>query len=285
MDVNTAKAIASEFRLKDMWRPRDVRDYKVHFARWNGEEYPLNVLARSLQEWKAWQEFYPSRNEFSRPYIFSLAQVHDEEDVWMFGGVWRVLGTEVREDGWKYYEVDLDNDLSALIGRLKLHRRHRQRGTRLNLENHYEEFVVREILSERYTGRPFPGYESVNVTFQELESLAANNRQDWVTALSNVKGVYLITDTNTKLRYVGSAYGDWGVWSRWMVYLKLGHGGNEGMRELLEGHDLDYCRSYFKFALLEHHDRRVADSIIIARENYWKEVLDTRNESIGLNRN
>jgi hypothetical protein len=143
--------------LRDFWHPHEIRDYKVHFARWNGDNQPLRVLARSLEEWRGWQEWYPTKNDFNRPKVFSLAQMPGAKDFWMFGGIWQVHGTEVRTDGRTYYQVDLDEELRPLIGRLKLHRIHKQRGTRLNLEGHYEHFVVSEILPERYTGRSFPG--------------------------------------------------------------------------------------------------------------------------------
>ena len=273
-----------ELRFKDIWSPPNVADYKVHFARWNGDVQPLRVLARSLDEWRGWQEWYPNKNDFNRPYIFSLAQMPGAKDFWMFGGIWRVLGTRL-EDERTYYDVELEDDCRSLIGRLKLHRVHRQRGTRLNLEHHYDEFIVSEILSAKYTGRSFPGYDAVNLSFQELESLIAHNREDWSTALGHIKGIYLITDTLTQRRYVGSASGEWGIWSRWSVYASQGHGGNVGMRELLAEHDLGYCRKHFRFTLLEHHDARTDDSIIRSREIYWKQVLDTRHVETGLNRN
>ncbi len=60
--------------LSEMWRPGDVRAYKVHFARWNGDSQPLQALARSIDEWRNWQEWKPSNNAFNRPFVFSLAQ-------------------------------------------------------------------------------------------------------------------------------------------------------------------------------------------------------------------
>lgn len=273
------------FKLSDIWQPENIRDYKIHFARWNQHDQPLRVLARSLDEWRNWQAWHPKKNEFNRPFIFSLAQMPGAKDLWMFGGIWQVNGTEFRDDGRKSYAVSLDESLRSLIGRMVLHRIHKQRGTRLNLEGHYEGFIVNEILAEQYTGRNFPGYDTLNLSFQEIESLIAHNRQDWSTALGHVKGVYLITDTNSQKRYVGSAYGEWGIWARWRNYIKLGHGGNVGMRELLSKHDIEYCRHYFRFTLLEHHDVRTDDKTILEREAYWKQVLDTRNVEIGLNRN
>ena len=113
----------------------------------------------------------------------------------------------------------------------------------------------------------------------------AHNRQGRATALGHVKGIYLITNTHSQRRYVGSAYGEWGVWSRWRVYTELGHGGNAGMRELLKGLDLKDCRQHFWFTLLEHHDAGTDDMTVLGRETYWKEVLDTRKVETGLYRN
>jgi hypothetical protein len=275
----------AQFLLADMWRPESLCDYKVHFARWNGQEQPLSVFARSFQDWVGWQRHYPGKNAFNRPYIFSLIQMPQALDHWLFGGVWRVEGLLCRDDGSKQYQVELDGSLEPLIGRLLIHRIHRQRGTRLNLENHFNDFTVLQVLPERYTGRAFPGYNTVHLTFAELEALIANNRLDWIEPLRHVKGVYLVRDENTRRSYVGSAYGDHGVWSRWSSYAALGHGGNLGMQELLRDHDLGYCRRHFRLTLLEHFDARIDDQTVVDREGYWKSVLGTRDLEIGLNRN
>ncbi|MCP4182643.1 MAG: GIY-YIG nuclease family protein [Hyphomicrobiales bacterium] len=271
--------------LRDIWHPERLDDYKIHFARWNSEEQPLHVFARSMEQWEGWQQWYPGRNDFNRCYIFSLIQIPGSPDTWMFGGVWTVKDIVTTANGDKYYDVELSEQLAPLIGRLKLYRVHKGRGTRLKLEKHYDQFVVSEILAERYTGRSFPGYNSINLGFQELEALIKNDRQDWSTALGQIKGVYLITDTKTQMRYVGSAYGELGLWARWKIYASIGHGGNTGMRDLLKDHDLEYCRRYFKFALLEHHDSQVDNQIILDRESHWKQVLDTRDGEKGLNHN
>ena len=154
----------------------------------------------------------------------------------------------------------------------------------MNFENHFGVLTVREILREPYAGRSFPGYDDVHLTFGELETLVANARLDWKTALENVKGVYVITDTSTGLRYVGSAYGDQGIWSRWSSYVGSGHGGNVELRSLVNDPSLAYCRANFQFALLEQRSSRTPDESIIAREGYWKDVLLTRGK-YGLNRN
>ena len=265
--------------MKDIWRLEALSDYKVHFARWNGENQPLEVFMRNKREWQEWQEYRPTRNEFNRPSIFALAQFYHEPDAWLFAGIFHVLTR--RDDR---YEVALSEEGRAFIGRLKLFSRYRGRTTRVNLENFYDSFEVLEILREPYTGRGFPGYEDINVSFEELETLVTQERPDWKAALESVKGIYLISDTRTGKRYIGSAYGEDGIWSRWCAYVANGHGGNIGLRQLVTDPNLEYCRANFRFALLEHRPTRTPDETILMRETFWKEILLTRGD-YGLNRN
>jgi len=265
--------------LRDIWQIASPENYKCHFARWNGEQQPLEVWARDKVEWQGWQEFRPSRDVFNRPYVFSLIQVHYEVDTWLFGGVFRVL--KRHEDR---YEVELTDVGSGFLGRLKIRSGYRSRSTRVNFEKHYPEFQVQEILREPYSGRAFPGYEDIDLSFEELEALVRNDRPDWKGALESVKGIYLITDKTTGKRYVGSAYGHQGIWSRWSSYINTGHGGNVELRALTGDPNLDYCRRSFRFALLECRQSRTPDEAIIGREDFWKRVLLTRGDQ-GLNRN
>ena len=266
-------------RLGDIWPLQNTTEYKVHFARWNGDSQPLEVFVRSRDEWQKWQQYRPGRNDFNRPRIFALAQFYHETDTWLFGGVYDVLDRPKT-----HYEVSLSQEGVGFIGRLKLRSGYRGRTTRANLENHYEEFEVQEILREPYSGRQFPGYEDIDLSFEELETLVKNERPDWKAALENTKGVYLISDMATGKRYIGSAYSDQGIWSRWCAYVASGHGGNIELRALVSDPSLDYCRVNFRFALLEHRSARTPDETIISREAFWKRILFTRGAE-GLNRN
>ena len=280
MQSETAKMIM----LSDIWSIENPRDYKVHFARYSRKDnvQPLDVLARDADEWWGWQEYRPERNEFNRDFIFSLAQFYHETDSWLFGGIFRVTG---RPPGG--YEVELTAQGAPFIGRLKLGSHYRSRPTRPNMENHFDQFEVLEILREPYTGRPFPGYENIDLPFHELQTLTHNDRPDWRTALENVKGVYLITVHTAPFvhQYVGAAYGEHGIWSRWNHYSKTGDGGNAKLGDLMGEGGLDYCRQHFRFALLEHMPRNTLDETVQARESRWKEILGTRRGSGGFNEN
>ena len=265
--------------LQEIWPITDPKDYKVHFGRWNGQEEPLEVWVRDSLDWELWQKYRPRRDEFNRPLIFSLINFYHEPDVWLFGGVFHVVARHENE-----YEVELTQQGTPFIGRLKLRSSYRSRGSRVNFENHYKNFEVQEILREPYSGRTFPGYEDIDLSFDELATLVRNGRPDWRAALESVKGVYLLTDTKTGKRYVGSAYGDQGVWSRWCEYVTSGHGGNTELRELVKNPSLDYCRANFRFALLEHRPVRTPNETVLGREEFWKRILLTRGKQ-GLNRN
>lgn len=266
-------------RLSELWQIDRPSDYKLHFARWNKNDQPLEVWLRDKHEWQTWQEYRPAHNAFNRPFIVALAQFYHQPDTWLFGGVFRV--TERLEDR---YVVELTGQGGNFNGRLKLRSPYRGRTPRVNFENHYLEFEVSEILAESYTGRTFPGFENIEISFEELESLTRIGRPDWRAALSSIKGVYLISDTKTGKYYVGSAYGDQGIWSRWCSYAQTGHGGNVELRTLSADPSLDYCRQAFRFALLEARPTQTPDAVILSREAFWKRVLSTRGD-LGLNRN
>lgn len=266
-------------KLRDIWTIENTEDYKVHFARYDGDAEPLEVWARSPEDWRGWQEYWPGRNDFNRPRIFALMQFYHETDAWLFGGIYRVL--ERLPDS---YRVELTAELAEFIGRLKLGTLYRGRTTRPRLEQHYDNFEILEILREPYTGTPFPGLSSIDVSFDELETIMGNERPEWKAPLQHVSGIYAIADTPSDRLYVGAAYSDGGVWSRWSEYVSTGDGGNVELQEVIGPDGLDYCRRNFRFALLEAMLPTAPLEEVTARETYWKKVLRTRGER-GLNRN
>ena len=268
--------------LKDIWPIENPKDYKVHFGCWNGWKHPLDDWVSDKSNWVGWQRWRPGNNAFNRDYIFSLMDFYREKDVWLFGGVFRVLARHPDR-----YDVELTELGRPFIGRLKLRSSYQGRTVRVNFENHYgggkHTLWVSEILREPYSGRTFPGFEKVTISFGELESFIRNDRPDWKTALKNVKGVYLLVDAKSGKQYVGSAYGEYGIWSRWEDYVNSGHGGNKEIRAWLKGRGRDYCHANFRFTLLEFHHFHTPDEAILKREKWWKDALLSRE--FGLNRN
>ena len=95
--------------------------------------------------------------------------------------------------------------------------------------------------------------------------------------------MYLICDKSNGKKYVGSAYGDAGIWSRWACYIGTGHGWNDELTKLVDEKGIEYARNNFKFSLLEIMTMTTSDQSIIERESFWKNVLLTRE--YGYNKN
>ena len=123
-------------KLKDIWPIENVGDYKVHFARYNGHNEPLDEWLEDPDNWVYWQAYRPQRNEFNRDFIFTLMRFYPEEDVWLFGGVFRVLADHGYGNG---YEVELTDHGADFIGRLKIFRAYRNMSSRVKFENHYDD--------------------------------------------------------------------------------------------------------------------------------------------------
>ena len=148
-----------------------------------------------------------------------------------------------------------------------------------------DRLFINQILPAIYDGDDFPGYDKVKLSYAQLETIINRNKKDWVAALSNQKGVYLITDTLTGKLYVGSATSKEGMLlKRWKDYADNGHGHNVELEKLVKEKGFDYVKEHFQYSLLENYNSRVDDDIIRAREQWWKRVLCSGGE-LGYNRN
>lgn len=130
--------------------------------------------------------------------------------------------------------------------------------------------------------KQFTDYSDFILTFSELKEIVNNQYPDWKRMLSAVKGVYLINDTSTGKLYVGSAYGEDGIWGRWKNYvLTNGHGHNRLLKKLVATNSLH--GHHFQFSILMLLPRTVTPDEAIKKEKLFKKKLGTN--SFGLNDN
>lgn len=271
--------------LRDLLGDLDPCQVKTHFAVHDGESHPLDVMVRSWEEWTNWNSWRSGRNDFSRPFIFSMAVSHDRSDRWIFGGVFEVLERYSGVTKGIGYHVALRDDLlGRYIGRLVIDCRIEGRTRRRNFESDLERMAVAEILAERYSGEPFPGHDKIDHSLGELEIIWQQHRQDWRFALQHMKGVYIIRDRCTGKGYVGSACGEQMLYARWSSYVATGHGHNRELRALIKREGRDYAREHLHFSLLDYWSKPVDDQVVLNRESYWKRVLMTQ-APYGLNAN
>ena len=176
------------------------------------------------------------------------------------------------------------DEYEELIGRLVVEYNGKStRGTAFILENIIDDLKIVELYSKRYNGEYFKNISDICHSYGQMKTIFDNELHDWKTALSNVKGIYLLTDKKTGKLYVGSAYGDNGIWGRWSNYIYDFTGGNKGLEELLKETGKEYFEENFQFSVLEILGSTASNDEIIQKENLWKDKLKTRK--YGYNRN
>jgi hypothetical protein len=254
----------------------ELGKFKIHLAK-SRKDDPINYFYAGT--FKEWQEGQTQRN-FECDHVIGLISI--EKGQWLFAGVWKIDGKPRRKrDGWQYQTTEVAG-LEHLAGRVIVSFLRTFRQSYLRGDSYGSQLLVREIRPERLSVQDFPGYSSTRLTFDSLKILAKQRPAAWLTALRSVGGVYLISDTSNGKLYVGSAYGDGGIWDRWEDYAKHCHGWNKDLIELLRIKGADHA-SKFQFSILEICDLLSTKDEVIAREAHWKNVLLSRE--FGYNKN
>lgn len=138
---------------------------------------------------------------------------------------------------------------------------------------------ILEILPQNTLQRKaFSDYLDFILDFSELKNIIENPDifKDWHMMLSAVKWIYLILDTKTGDKYIGSAYNEenW-ILGRWREYIKTnGHGNNKKLKELILQNE-NYAKN-FQFTLLMTLPMTMTKNEVIKREQLYKLKLWTR---------
>ena len=220
-------------------------------------------------------------------YLLSFAQYrYYGTEFYIFGGFYRVCHNKKAKKENEYVLEKLPNyeqfekrliiKINKPIGRDVYNRRY-------NSAIDLLQPVVYEILPGKAM-KPFTGFNSVYLSHKELQTIFYNNDINWKKQLSSVKGVYCITDTTNGQLYIGSAYGEEGIWERWQKYANIKNltGGNKHF-ENIKKKEGGYIIKNFTYSILEIFDIKTKKEPIIEREQYWKNVFGTRK--YGMNKN
>ena len=217
------------------------------------------------------------KNNVFRDVDYIVSFIGEEGVQARFIGVYRVEGCIIKNDEYKYAlkEVEGYADLKERV----IIRWENAISWHQWIKNKME---VLEISPGLHYKR-FTDYFDLILTFEELREIVTNRYSDWYRVLSTIKGIYLITDQKTGKLYVGSAYGEDGIWGRWSEYVSTnGHGGNKSLIELIET-DEQYAVKYFQFSILMLLPKTVTSDEAIRKEQMFKTKLGTN--SFGLNNN
>jgi hypothetical protein len=270
----------NSIRLNDILRLENLDNVKIRFnlmfqQNWNPIEIFKNGDISTMLRGQYWN--YNKNKSYKAGQItVGLVKIKPTEDDWLLFHI-----GQVTKDLNKFNDVGYDfKDLpeyEKYVGRLIVKFKNKAQTMIRNAESVIDDCYVSQILPDTFDNDLFPGYEKVNISWDEMNRVL--EKSNWKTALQNQKGVYLMTDMLNGKMYVGSAYGENMILGRWRAYVKTGHGGNVGLKTL----PFDYIKQNFKYSILDIYKSTTDDQIIIDRESWWKEVLQSRK--FGYNEN
>jgi len=256
---------------------------KIKLNQFNGIDDPMELYQKDPEivntQWLFWKE---QRRYFYEGQI-AVCFLKLTWDTWLLTTIKRITRDLGINSGISYEGYELE-EYKKYYGRVivKYHKTFQTQG--IYYEKICDELIVNQILPATFDGYDFPGYDKVRLTYRQLKTIIHQNKKDWVAALENQKAVYLITDTNNGKLYVGSATSNYGMLlHRWSSYIANGHGGNKELIELVKKKGFEYVKENFQYSILENYNAKVDDHIILERESWWKETLQSR--TFGYNRN
>lgn len=227
-----------------------------------------------------WGWYGNQRNFRPEQWVFNFIRLRGNE--WLF-----ISAAEIKEvPKNSHAKIEIIDKYKPYFGRLviELTKGNTHGRYTFNLSKYIEDSKVKKILPSLYDGDDFPGYDNVNLSYRQLETIIKNNKRDWIAALENQKAVYLLTDRKNGKMYVGSATSEHGMLlKRWTEYIEKGDGGNIKLKKLVEEKGFGYIKSNFNYAILENYNSKVGDQFVLKRESWWKETLQTKIH--GYNKN
>lgn len=274
-----------KIHLNDLlqFKQEELGNIKIKFNQWNGSDDPMELYQNNPDivnsQWLFW------RSERRYFYVGQLAVclLKLSGDSWLLTTIKKVTKELDVYNGINYEGEELEK-YKPYFGRviIKYHKTTQQQG------RYYgeicDELEVQQILLAAFDGDDFPGYDKVRMSYNQLEIVLNRGKRDWIAALENQKAVYLITDKSNGKLYVGSATSNDGMLlQRWRSYIANGHGGNKELVELVKNNGFDHIKQNFQYSILENYNAKVDDHVILERESWWKETLQTR--AFGYNSN
>ncbi len=267
-------------KLNDILRLNNVTNVKIRFnlmfaQNWNPIELFKNGDTSTMLAGQYWN--YNKNKSYKQGQItVGLVKIKRNEDLWLLFHIGRVTKDLNKLNGVGYEYVNLP-EYDKYVGRLIIKFKNKAQTMIRNAESVINDCYVSQLLPDTFDNDLFPGYEKVNVTWDELKRVV--EKDNWKTALQNQKGVYLLTDQSNGKMYVGSAYGEHMILGRWKAYVDCGHGGNFELKSLT----FEHIKANFRYSILDIYKSTTDDLVILERESWWKTVLLSRKYGYNAN--
>lgn len=251
------------------------------------EKSPYDCLMEDDIEWQNLNNYRNEKGKSSKldgyDYLISFVQYNIYgRNFFVFGGIYEVKIAKTNHYGIGGYDISLFPKFEEYRKRLVIKL---TENLGINFELTYEKVKEKNIeifeLFPDIASEKFNGYQNVSLMYKDLK-IALNN-PTWIGALKNVKAVYAITDISNGKLYIGSACGNGGLFGRWGEYIDNLTGGNQEFEEIKKINGENYIKKNFKYSILEIFDTKTKQEYILERENYWKNVFETKK--FGMNKN
>ncbi len=226
------------------------------------------------QEAQSWDVFGDAR------YVISF--IAERNRYAKFVGVWEVVSKRKRKKGKGFqYKTRELTGFEDLIKRMVVRWGEGTRSWAQWLHRQGNKEIV-ELLPLNYV-MDFPGFYNFTLSYDDLATMVSNpdSNREWQRMLSSVSGVYVILDQRNGKQYVGSAYGDGGIWARWKSYVKSPSGGNALLKKMLKTSPGRYKR--FQYSILRILEPSATKEEVISQESLTKRKLGSK--AFGLNSN
>ena len=159
---------------------------------------------------RVWQSGQNRRNSSRCDFIVALIAM-PEPDLRLFAGLHGVLGEEPRDgEDRVHYRTSRRAACDEFDGRLVVAFKRPGRQPYPFAEKLASQLTVHAIRPRKQETAELPGYRSVRLTKHRLDRIVNARSGTWRSALSDVRGVYVIADAWTGKLYVGSATGEGG---------------------------------------------------------------------------
>ena len=265
-------------KLDDLLRIPDSEagNVKVKFNQTDGNEDPMELYLRDPKIINDHWLFWRNKQRYFNVGQVAVCLLKLSYDTWLLTTIKKVTEEFGVYNDINYKGEDIE-EYSQYFGRviIKYHKTVQTQG--MYYDTIKDELEVLEILPNMFDGDDFPGYDRVRLSYTQLKAIIERKKKSWTAALENQKAVYLITDKNNGKLYVGSATSDNGMLlARWSNYVDNGHGGNVELKKLVNEQGLDYVKKNFQYSILENYNARIDDKVVLERESWWKETLQSR---------
>lgn len=281
-DVQTEIKFQEKMKIKlnEILQLDNLKNVKIRFNlmfdhNWNPIELFKNGDISTMLAGQYWN--YDRKKSYNHGQVtVGFVKISRNEDYWLLFHIGQITKDLHIQNGVGY-EYETLTKYEKYFGRLIVKFKNNATQMIRKAETVIDDCEVVQILPDTFDNDLFPGYEKVNIAWDELKRVI--EKDNWKTALQNQKGVYLLTDISNGKMYVGSAYGAQMILGRWRAYVNNGHGSNVGLRTLA----FEHIKANFRYSILDIYKSTTDDQIIIDRESWWKQVLQSRK--FGYNEN